>query len=355
MLVVLGTNGIPRHVAQGTAKFSMLYRISPVICYPSLCDPVLPAMRLPINESIRKVKPFCWQVGSMCIEQGPAISSPNDAIAVAQWVDGGVTYRLYPFQDTTESVQNPPISEEVKLVHEGGTLAAVWQIGQRAFCKVHTWEPHLESEATTIRFVKRTAPEVPVPNVIYEWFDQDRSFLIVERLGHCTVNDAWPSLSSLQREQTISTVGRYCQLLARNTSRTLSSVTGKPCLEPYLASSDSQVVGPLTFAQCQHHFHPSPTGCLLSEQFHFYHPDLGPTNIMMSKDGTVAGIIDWEAAGYYPEFWIATKPAVSSGLDFCPVPDGTPQWEWRKSLMIEMERLGYSQGKEWYMDWMRNR
>ena len=38
----------------------------------------------------------------------------------------------------------------------------------------------------------------------------------------------------------------------------------------------------------------------------------------MSDDGSIAGILDCEAAGYYPHFWIATKPSVSPGLDFVP-------------------------------------
>lgn len=49
--------------------------------------------------------------------------------------------------------------------------------------------------------------------------------------------------------------------------------------------------------------------------FHFYHADLGPTNILISEDGSVVtGIIDWESAAYYPQFWIATKPVVASAF-----------------------------------------
>ena len=35
--------------------------------------------------------------------------------------------------------------------------------------------------------------------------------------------------------------------------------------------------------------------------FHFYHADLGPTNIMVSADdGVITAIIDWELAAYHP-------------------------------------------------------
>lgn len=39
----------------------------------------------------------------------------------------------------------------------------------------------------------------------------------------------------------------------------------------------------------------------------FYHCGLGPTNILVSDDGdSVVAIIDWEAAAYFPSFWVAT-------------------------------------------------
>lgn len=47
--------------------------------------------------------------------------------------------------------------------------------------------------------------------------------------------------------------------------------------------------------------------------FHFYHADLGPTNIMVSADdGVITAIIDWELAAYHPRVWITTKTVVSS-------------------------------------------
>ena len=72
----------------------------------------------------------------------------------------------------------------------------------------------------------------------------------------------------------------------------------------------------------------------------------------MSDDGRVAGILDWEAAGYYPGFWIVTKPSVSPGLDFCPSVVGCKDFEWRKRLRIEFEKLGYPQAAEWFMKWI---
>jgi thiamine kinase-like enzyme len=41
----------------------------------------------------------------------------------------------------------------------------------------------------------------------------------------------------------------------------------------------------------------------------FTHADLRPVNIII-KDGHVAAIIDWELAGWYPEYWEFVKAFV---------------------------------------------
>ncbi|RMZ84157.1 hypothetical protein DV738_g786, partial [Chaetothyriales sp. CBS 135597] len=35
----------------------------------------------------------------------------------------------------------------------------------------------------------------------------------------------------------------------------------------------------------------------------FTHGDLAPHNMLVMSDGRIAGLIDWEAAGYYPNYW----------------------------------------------------
>ena len=35
----------------------------------------------------------------------------------------------------------------------------------------------------------------------------------------------------------------------------------------------------------------------------FTHGDIAPHNILVLYDGRIGGLIDWEAAGYYPEYW----------------------------------------------------
>ncbi|KAL4936580.1 hypothetical protein BDV06DRAFT_216562 [Aspergillus oleicola] len=40
-----------------------------------------------------------------------------------------------------------------------------------------------------------------------------------------------------------------------------------------------------------------------SSQTVFTHADIAPRNIMIDDAGKVTGVVDWEAAGWYPDCW----------------------------------------------------
>lgn len=129
-------------------------------------------------------------------------------------------------------------------------------------------------------------------------------------------------------------------------------VCGGPVLEPYLAHSDRDSLEPLSVCESKRYFfrgilHPNPE---IEERFHLYHPDLGPGNILVSNQRSA--IIDWESAGFYPHFWIATKPSVSRGLNFHPPISGIEETEWRKRLIQKLEERGYPRFPDWFMKWM---
>lgn len=39
----------------------------------------------------------------------------------------------------------------------------------------------------------------------------------------------------------------------------------------------------------------------------FTHADLAPRNLLVMEDGRLSGIVDWETAGFYPNYWEYTK------------------------------------------------
>ena len=101
---------------------------------------------------------------------------------------------------------------------------------------------------------------------------------------------------------------------------------------------ESGLLGALTGKDCIEYFSsPSVGRPPLDGSVRFYHLDLEPGNMIMS-DGFVAGVIDWEAAGCYPVFWIATRASVAPGLDFSHPIAEEEAFKWRKILQMELER-----------------
>ncbi|KAL4899053.1 hypothetical protein BDW74DRAFT_184055 [Aspergillus multicolor] len=134
----------------------------------------------------------------------------------------------------------------------------------------------MEIESDTLAFVRTNFPHTPVPEVIHEWVDEklNRTFLIMKHIEGRTLADAWPSLSQEKRDDIASTVAEYISQLTSLTSDRYQSPTGRGLSEPFF--------------------------------------DLGPTNILVTDDGVVTELLDWESAGFYPKFWIALKPYLSA-------------------------------------------
>lgn len=312
-------------------------------------------LQVPIKASVIQTSPSLWLLGSSIECYRLATGEPAEP-CVASWKDGDSWFilRLATSDKPNDALPSEP--DVFSLVHEGGTMSAVWAVGNNAFCKVKSWTADMPLESKAIQFVQQTLPQVPVPEVIHNWVEDDRSFLLLKRAEGMTLRDAWQTMSIPQQEFILDEVVRLCNLFASVTSDRLQGVQGGPVLEPYLAHSRKDTLEPLTVCESKRYFfredlHPNPE---IGSQFHFYHPDLGPGNIMVSNN-QISAIIDWEAAGFYPRFWISTKPSVSPGLDFYPPIPGVEDIEWRRRLRMKLEEQGYPRFAEWFMEWRRSR
>jgi hypothetical protein len=150
-------------------------------------------------------------------------------------------------------------------------------------------------------------PQIPVPEVIYSWVDQNHSFLILKRVPGITLRNAWASFSPSKRESILQTIVHYCNMLASITSSKLESTSGGAVFEPYLAPpttgpcSASWLLRPLSHEECIKYFSIPLTPNPLDKEgpFRFYHPDLGPGNIIVTKVGQLIGVIDYTCTVYY--------------------------------------------------------
>jgi Ser/Thr protein kinase RdoA (MazF antagonist) len=93
----------------------------------------------------------------------------------------------------------------------------------------------------------------------------------------------------------------------------------------------------------------------VSPQFHLYHDDLGPTNIMVDRTENqvrISGIIDWETVAYFPRFFISTKtmvsPAFGLGDEDC---DWDRRAAWARLLTKTLEAKGFEGDIAGYRAW----
>jgi serine/threonine protein kinase len=239
-------------------------------------------------------------------------------------------------QQTTDTAYGP--------IHNSGTSGAVWEVGG-LFCKVKAWAENIEMEADTLAYVRERF-NIPVPEVVYHWVESasSRSFLIQKPVGGKTLQRVWSSLSDRKRRGVAAQVAQYCSILAKETSDSLKSAIGCGIRDRYLLPENPQDAPswkpipfpPLPKQEAALYLYPLDAG----EIFHFSHADLSPTNIMVSDDGSVTGILDWESAAFYPRVWIGTKPKVSYGFILEDV-DGD-NWAWSKLLVEALEERQFS-------------
>lgn len=312
--------------------------------------------------------PDRWVLGlSMVCEKAASGPESVPADAITHWYDDESTILFLRKRSPDEPLGG---DFEAGRVHVGGTSAAVWCLGKNTFCKARAWVEGLELEANNLRVVAEKLPDVPIPEAIHPWIDRDlpsnRTFLLVKRVNGQPLTNVWLRLSDAdaQRISAAEYVARVCVTLAAVTSPRFETITGCGIYEPYLAQRAPQP-HPTWKPRLMGPFAAEPMSAYMTEiwtmpppevepTFHFYHADLGPTNIMVSEDGSVSGIIDWESAAFYPRFFLATKPTTSGGfrLDGCNADD---PWLWAKLLSEAIKAQGgYESAVDQFWAWRDN-
>lgn len=295
----------------------------------------------------------------MVCEQTPN-TEPKPAGTIADWQDGDNTFylRQRTAQDTAEG------DSEIDRIYVGGSSQADWRLGETVICQARAWCEGYQLEADTIRFVQANVPEVPVPEILFSWIDRDlnRSFLIMRVRGR-TLNEAWPHLSSTQRQILARDVARICVALAANTSSRFETVDGCGVVNSWFEDHAPEshptwrprMLGPFSLEEFQAYTArvstlPFPD---FDPRFCLCHPLLGPQYIYVSEHtNLVSAIVHWECTGYYPRFWVASKPAFAHNYILNIVTDEPDLWS--RLLVQALEDAGFEQQagpiKKWQDD-----
>lgn len=182
--------------------------------------------------------------------------------------------------------------------------------------------PCKQSELEALLYV---AAKTTVPaSKVYRTYQYHGELAIeMEYFRGCkTVQDAWHELSDQEKERAAEQVARYIEQLRAlqpPDKQKVSSTNGGRCRD--IRVGTVKLFGPFDDISSFHRFIrggiPIETaGTVFGDKvaeihqrkysIRFTHGDLASLNILM-RNGRIAAIVDWECAGWYPEYWEFTK------------------------------------------------
>jgi aminoglycoside phosphotransferase len=212
----------------------------------------------------------------------------------------------------------------IKLFY-GTSDRGVWSLGSQFILKERSTNPP-NFEAQNIHFLKEKT-SIPVPTIVKDWKEDDgRYFMLTERICGEPLNVVWPTLSTADRERIAKQTAEYLLELRELQSLQMQSLDGGPIYSAFLfpngygvphgpLSSDDELWGEMVKSlekvpekACQRLRQRMPTAIPST----FTHGDLTDVNIVI-KDNNLAGILDWEASGYFPVWWEFTCAGIGLG------------------------------------------
>ncbi|KAJ3970572.1 kinase-like domain-containing protein [Lentinula raphanica] len=198
------------------------------------------------------------------------------------------------------------------------------RIGPNTFIKSGYKIRHVEAQ--TMAFV-RAHTSIPVPRPYEILLDSDgRHYLVMEYIDSSELTWVWSSLSEDQQQDIIDQIGKWWSELRQIPSpgTAICALDGGPTLD-----NNARDFGPCPSFEffAAYYGYPVLRGkCdssteavleeLLAKEHHivFTHCDLAPRNILV-KDGRIVAIIDWECAGWFPEYWEAIQIEYANGIE----------------------------------------
>ncbi|OBT73387.1 hypothetical protein VF21_07673 [Pseudogymnoascus sp. 05NY08] len=201
----------------------------------------------------------------------------------------------------------------------GQAMRGMWYIGSEYVLKeLPLIDPfgddYIGADAATSKWLRENT-KIPVVEEMKYWKDGNSHFFLMKRVPGESLEDAWPRLSRDEKVKYAREVIEYIAELRKHKALSPQTVEGVPVRNQMLGSTHTSVVviedketwwtrvaqgfakmGPAWIEEYKSRYPRRPTQYVLT------HGDLNLGNIMV-HDGHVSGIIDWEHAGYLPDWW----------------------------------------------------
>lgn len=187
------------------------------------------------------------------------------------------------------------------------------------------------NEEAALRQVKQHAPAVPVPEVDYSIFPPDRDgpsqqgIIFMNYIDGNTLESVWPSLDDATKQRVCKDIWQVIAKIREvpkpsdiDQSVYYSSADGSPIHHPMLGDpedpcpklmDDEALRARINERYVKHNGLSYADGKDLpmllprSECSVFTHGDIHPGNILLDKACHIIGLVDWESAGFLPDYW----------------------------------------------------
>lgn len=174
------------------------------------------------------------------------------------------------------------------------------------------------TEALTMDFIARNTT-IPVPLVRDVCRLGDRIFILMEYIEGCTLREAWRGMNQTERLDSLCQLRGYIEQLRHLSPpdpQSVQAVDGGSIFDGRMHGEYGPYASIEKFNEAWGHtllpsLHPTLKPIFektagRSWRTVFAHGDLAPHNILW-KDGKIVAIIDWESAGWLPEYWDYTR------------------------------------------------
>ncbi|EZF36348.1 hypothetical protein H109_04076 [Trichophyton interdigitale MR816] len=219
-----------------------------------------------------------------------------------------------------------PTSEEdlrsaTWIVGERGKSAGVYVTASGILVK---YGHHIRSqrERQTLDFVHEKCPQVPIPQVFGSWKGEDGiEYLAMSKMPGTMLSTAWAAMETGEKESVLRDLRAILDQfrgLRAPAGALIGSLDGGPAADcrarhtefggPFRTESEFNewLVSLIHPESTQFHssfYVETIRSCLkCNHQLRFTHGDLGFHNILV-ENGRITAIIDFEFAGWYPEYW----------------------------------------------------
>ncbi|KAI1273332.1 kinase-like protein [Xylaria sp. FL0933] len=208
--------------------------------------------------------------------------------------------------------------EDLANAQRFGEFCPVYKVDSRTIVK--SSKRIRLSEAEAMKFV-RDNTSIPVPEVYNAYRDEESGHtrIVMEFIEGVELEEAWDTYSATEKESVITQLRGYMKELRQLKGTFIGAVDGSWC-DDHFFDDDRGGYGPFVneeqfnsgiikaLKQGRSHYTDVVMTCDIireiwkGHEIVFTHNDFAPRNILVQGSKVVA-ILDWELAGYYPDYW----------------------------------------------------